>query len=158
MNPIRLITCVTLSLPEELAVAAGQFPQRLEGHISHDQMVGPVRNLLEAHDLPWSEIFVSLFVLLPSDDPGTLHGAFGYPFELDVDLVLPYVVLVCSDDVQNWVDKTVTPAVYADLRDTPKDVKMTLLRSARMASNELRAEARMNRALRLDDLLLPENR
>ncbi|HEY6249606.1 MAG TPA: hypothetical protein VI685_06570 [Candidatus Angelobacter sp.] len=158
MNSIRLITCVTLSLEEELAVQAGQPPQRLEGHTSHDQMVGPVKDLLQERDLPWSEIFVSLFVLLPGDDTSALHDAFGYPFELNVERVMPYVAMVCSDDVQNWVDKAAAPTVYADLRDKPKEVKITLLRKALVESDERRAEARMNRALQLDDLLPLENR
>lgn len=157
MNGIRLIACVTLSMSEELAVEAGEFPQRLEGYTSHDQMVGPVKDLLERHELPWSEVFVSLFVLLPSDDSSALHEAFGYPLELNVERVIPDVVMVCSDDVQNWVRRAVAPTMYVDLREKPSDVKITLLRRARMASNDLRAEARMNRALRLDDLLPPAN-
>lgn len=153
MNSIRLIACVTLTLDEELAVQAGALPPWLEGYCSHDLMVGPVRDLLERHELPWSETFVSLFVLLPGDDSSSLHDTFGYPLEVNVDRVLPHVALVCSDDLQNWVVSAADPAVYADLRDKPTEVKITLLRKARNESNELRAEARMNRALRLEDLL-----
>ena len=153
MNSIKLVVCVELSYSEEVAVQGGQPLERLEGHTCHDQMVGPVKHLLEAHDLPWSETFLSLFVLLPGDDIDALHEAFGFPFELNVDRVLPDITMVCSDDVQNWVVKKATPAVYADLRDKPNEVKITLLRKARLQSNEQRAEARMNRPLQLADLV-----
>jgi hypothetical protein len=152
MTSIRLFTCVTLSLDEELQVLSGDLPKGLEGCTSHDQMVGPVKQLLESHHLPWSETFVSLFVLLPSDETTALHEAFGYPFELNVDEVIPDVVLVCSEDAQNWVRRTTSPRAYFDLTDMASQAKVEILLEARNQSDNKRAEARMNRALRLSDV------
>jgi hypothetical protein len=152
MTSIRLFACITLSPKEEMCVEAGNLPERLDGYASHDQMVGPVKDLLESHHLPWSERFVSMFVLLPSDDPAAMHEAFGHPFELNVDKVIPDVVLVCSEDVQNWVRRVTSPSVYFDLTDMASLAKVKILLDARNQSDNERAEARMNRALRLSDV------
>jgi hypothetical protein len=106
MTSIRLVSCITLSLDDELQVEAGNLPDRLDGHTSHDQMFGPVKSLLESHRLQWSDTFVSLFVLLPDDATAALDEAFGYPLELKIDEVIPDVALACSDDIQNWIQRT----------------------------------------------------
>ncbi len=154
MPSIRLVVCITLSLDEELQVQAGSLPERLKGYTSHDQMFGPVKSLLESHSLPWSDTFVSLFVLLPDDATEALHEAFGYPLELKVDEVIPDVVLACSDDVQNWIRRATPPKVYADLTAMTIQTKVNILRDARTQSDNGRAEARMDRALRLGDFRL----
>src|SRR6266852_6366591 len=130
MTSIRLVACITLSLDEEWQVEAGNLPERLEGYTSHDQMLGPVKSLLESHRLPWSDTFVSLFVLLPGDGTAALHEAFGYPLGLKVDEVIPDVVLACSDDVQNWIRRATPPKVYADLTDMTIQAKVKILRDA----------------------------
>lgn len=117
-------------------------------------MFGPVKSLLVSHCLPWSDTFVSLFVLLPDDPIADLHEAFGYPFELRVDEVIQDVVLVCSDDVHNWIQRATHPKVYADLTEMTIQAKLNTLRDARTGSDNMRAEARMNRALRLTDFRL----
>jgi len=87
MESLRLVACIRLSLEEELLVENGILPERFEGHKSGDQQVGPVKDFLESRKLPWSETFVSVFVLLPEDDTTWLHEAFGYPFELKLDQI-----------------------------------------------------------------------
>jgi hypothetical protein len=154
MIPIRLLACITLSLDEEFRVQSGQLPERLEGYTSHDQMFGPVKDLLESHGLPWTETFVSLFILLPGESTEHLHSAFGYPLEVKVDEVIHDVVLACSKDVQNWIQRGTPPKVYANLSDKTIQAKLKLLRDARDQSDNGRAEARMNRALRLADFRL----
>lgn len=154
MIPIRLFTCVTLSVEEELEVEMRQVPPILEGYESHDQMVGPVKRVLEAYNLPWNETFVSIFILLPGDSPTALHEAFGYPFELNPDKVIEDIALVCSDDIQNLVRSRVPPRVAMDLRSLSSEEKIHVLRTARLQSNNARAEARMLRPLRAEDVCL----
>jgi hypothetical protein len=151
MTAIRLFTCIVLSLEEKLEAEMGHVPSKLEGHTSHDQMVGPVKGILEKHHLPWCDDFVSAFVLLPDENPRTLHDAFGYAFELRVDQVIEDIALVCSDDIQNWVNSRVPPRVA--IREIDVEAKMVALRNARLQSNNARTEARMFRRLRGTDLL-----
>jgi hypothetical protein len=152
MRSVRLFTCISLSLEIELEVNSGKIPLMLEGYTSHDQMVGPVKRLLHDHALPWNETFVSMFVLLPHDSTNTLHNAFGYPFELDIEKVLADIALVCSDDIQNWVRSGVAPRVALNLQNLDAAAKAQALRNARLQSNSARAEARMFRPLRVEDI------
>jgi hypothetical protein len=154
MIPIKLVACIEVSYEEELILSSGQFPERLEGYESHDQMAGPTRDLLESNGLLWTDPFVSLFILSPDETTDHLCGAFGYPFEVNITEVIHDVVIACSDDIQNSLKKTKT-RVLADLRDKTETEKLSILLSAREQSEQGRAEARMNRRLRLTDLRLP---
>jgi hypothetical protein len=110
--------------------------------------------LLESHGLQSTETFVSLFILLPGESTADLHSAFGYHLEVKIDQVIRDVVLACSENVQNWIQRGTPPKVYANLSDKTSQAKLKLLRDARDQSGNGRAEARMNRALRLADFRL----
>jgi len=154
MEQIKVVACIKLTGTEELLVTAtGEPPERLERYISHDQQVGRVRDFLNSKRLPWSEQFVSVFVLLPDDDATSLHDAFGHCFELKLDAVLHDLEVVCSDDIQNCAVNKRDPKFSADLRPLEREEKIKALRMARAASDEKRAEARMSRPLRLRDVL-----
>jgi len=153
MESLKLVSCIQLSLEEELLVENGILPERLEGHKSGDQQVGPVKDFLQSRKLPWSETFVSVFVLLPEDDTTWLHEAFGYPFELKLDQILPSLVLVCSDDIQNCASNKRTPKCCANLTGMNDRDKIAILIKARRASDNARVEGRINRRLRLSDVL-----
>jgi hypothetical protein len=152
--PVKIITCIQLDPDDDLLVDAGILPDVVDGRCSTDQQVGPVKNFMISKSLPWSEIFVSCFVLLPEDDPSFIQETFGYPFELRLDEVLPSLVLVCSDDVQNGKSKNLK--VCANLTNLANENKVKVLLDARLKSDDKRAEARMNRPLRKADVLWPQ--
>lgn len=153
VEPIRIVRCVELNLEQELQVQSGVVPARAYGRTSHDLMSGPVQEFLRSKGLPSSSAFVSLFILLPNEATTWIQDAFGYPFELKVKSVLPDIVLVCSDDVQNAVRRTTPLAVCENLTQMNDEDKVAILRKARLESDGNRAEARMNRAPREEDFL-----
>jgi hypothetical protein len=117
-------------------------------------MAGPVQQFLKRQELPSTNVFTSLFVLLPGDDTNSFLEAFGYPFELDVESVLPSITLVCSDDIQNAASNHgSSPKVCADLRGKSSKAKELILREARLNANNKRAEARTDGLLKAENFL-----
>jgi hypothetical protein len=153
MESIKLIAGIRLSDVEELLVASGILPERLEGYTSGDQLVGPVIDFLRSKKLPWSETFVSVFIFLPDDDTTWVHEAFGYPFELNIDEILPSLVLVCSDDIQNCASNKRLPKCCANLTGMNDRDKIAVLIKARRVSESKRVEGRIHRPLRLSDVI-----
>jgi hypothetical protein len=152
MAAIKIVACIELNYAENIQVQDCILPDWLEGYTSHDLEVGPVKGFLQSKKLPWSEEFVSVFILLPDDDPTRLHEDFGYCFELDLDEVLPSLMLVCSDDIQNCASNKRTPKFYANLSGMSDSDKIANLVRALRASDGERAEGRINRLLRLSDV------
>jgi len=155
---IRLVTRVPLTLAEEIFMqSTRQLPEKLEGYLSDEDHPEPpaVGAFLRNNNLPWRSRYVPIFVYLDSDDldpPGAAIGAYGWPFLLRNESVLPDLELVCCDDIQNAVLHHRPPSDFTNLRTLSSIEEIeAALRSAR-ARAERYAEARLHRPLRLVDV------
>jgi len=120
---IKLVTRIQLTDTEELEMeVSGQLPAKLQGYLSGIEHPEPpaVGIFLQKHNLPWEPGFVPVFVYGELDEPeppGSALGAFGWPFLLRNNTVLPDLQLVCCNDIQNAVKNGPSVSDFWDLRN-----------------------------------------
>jgi hypothetical protein len=141
--------------------------EALEGKTSRDDEAGKVCQFCANWSLPYCLRFRSIFVYRESEPVhgSASIGAYGYPFLLNNDTVLPDLQIACSQDIQNAaVNGIDTPELsernfkrFEDLSSIPEedlDARIQALTRV-LARREPKqyVEARIFRALTREDVV-----
>jgi len=152
---MKLITRIELTLIEE-AVISSELPPWLDGYESgkHNPEPRIIGTFLTEHGFAWKRRYVPVFVYRDHDDvdqAGAAIKAFGHPFLLRNETVLPDLELVCCEDIQNAVLNNRPLSYFTDLRNLSPGQILRALSAARDRA-ERYAEARLHRPLRIRDV------
>jgi hypothetical protein len=159
---IGLIFRFKLTAAEQIEFeTSGKIPDVLIGYSSgrSNPEPGYVQDWLRHLKMPLSKEYVPMFVYngtKPESLADVRTGVFGQEFEMDPASVLPDLSLVCRIDVQTAAANKKPASWFVDLSPPlPIEQKqIALVEAAR--STPRYAEARMYRALRAEDFLLPK--